>query len=171
MSQFRLPNIKDLSGLTIWERFRLKAERALTHGRRGYPLEKHALEYGAQLLHSHFGNMGWLNLAACQAAHLKHVVTFYGLDVGYLPRLDESWLDRYGTLFRQVDRVLCEGPHMAQRIQDLGCSPEKVEIHRLGVRLGEILFAQGLGMGALLSASCWHPRFVRRKEYPMLWKP
>jgi colanic acid/amylovoran biosynthesis glycosyltransferase len=84
--------------------------------------------------------MGWLNLAACRAALLKHVVTFYGLDVGYLPRLDKRWLDRYKALFGEVDTVLCEGPHMAHRAQNLGCSPEKIEIHRLGVRLGEIPF-------------------------------
>jgi colanic acid/amylovoran biosynthesis glycosyltransferase len=140
LDQFGLPNITDLSQVTIWERFYLKMQRALTGRRRGYPVEKQALRCGAQVLHSHFGNMGWLNLAACQAAQLKHVVTFYGLDVGYLPRLDRRWLDRYQALFEQVDHVLCEGPHMANCVRELGCPPDKVEIHHLGVRVADIPF-------------------------------
>ena len=140
LDQFSLPNIRNLSRLTTWERLRLKAQRTWTQGRRGYPVEKHALRCGARLLHSHFGNIGWINLAACRAARAKHVVTFYGLDVGYLPRLDPRWIDRYQALFQQVDRVLCEGPHMARCIEDLGCSRDKVEIQHLGVPLGDIAF-------------------------------
>jgi len=140
LDQFSLPNISDLSSLTMWRRLCLKAERTLTHGERGYPVEKQALRCGAQLLHSHFGNTGWLNLAACHAAQVKHVVTFYGLDVGYLPRLDTRWLDRYQELFEQCDRVLCEGSHMANSVREFGCSPDKIEIHHLGVPVGDIPF-------------------------------
>jgi len=140
LGQFNLPNIVDLSKVTTRERIWLKVQRSLTAGKHGYPLEKRALHCKAQVLHSHFGNVGWLNLAAGKAANLKHAVTFYGLDVGYLPRLDTRWRDRYRRMFEQVDCVLCEGPHMAGSIQELGCPPSKLKVHHLGVRLRDIPF-------------------------------
>ena len=71
---------------------------------------------------------------------MKHVVTFYGLDVNYLPKLNPRWCERYRTLFHYADRVLCQGPHMAQCMLDLGCPESKVRVHHLGVSVGEIAF-------------------------------
>jgi colanic acid/amylovoran biosynthesis glycosyltransferase len=95
---------------------------------------------GARLLHSHFGHHGWENLEAAREAGLKHVVTFYGLDVNYLPLTHPHWAERYQELFAEVDRVLCEGPHMAQCVVRLGCPASKVRVHHLGVPVDEILY-------------------------------
>jgi colanic acid/amylovoran biosynthesis glycosyltransferase len=94
----------------------------------------------AQILHSHFGNMGWKNSREARRLGLKHVVTFYGYDVSYLPLADPRWAKRYLELFERVDRVLCEGPHMAKCIVALGCPENKVSVHHLGVRLDRIAF-------------------------------
>lgn len=94
---------------------------------------------GATVLHSHFGPTGWENLRVARKHGLKHVVTFYGLDVNYLPRV--GWKNRYRELFEQVDGVLCEGPHMARCIAGLGCEPEKVHVHHLGIDVDSIEFA------------------------------
>lgn len=94
---------------------------------------------GAKVLHSHFGPTGWESLRVTRKLGLKHVVTFYGLDVNFLPRV--GWKNRYQELFEQVDGVLCEGPHMARCISDLGCSPEKVHVHHLGIDVDSITFA------------------------------
>lgn len=102
-------------------------------------LERIARESGANVLHSHFGPTGWENLRVARKLGMKHVVTFYGLDVNYLPRV--GWKNRYQELFEQVDRVLCEGPHMARCISDLGCVPEKVHVHHLGIDVDSIEFA------------------------------
>jgi len=90
------------------------------------------------ILHSHFADVGWRHLALCRRYGLRHVVTFYGLDVNYLPRA--GWLSRYQRLFKEVDLVLCEGPHMARCVVELGCAAEKVAVHRLGVRVRDIAY-------------------------------
>ena len=63
----------------------------------------------ADVVHSHFGQMGWADLELARRASLKHVVTFYGADVHQAARNDPRWHDRYSDLFASVDRVLCAG--------------------------------------------------------------
>lgn len=105
-----------------------------------YWLKKIARQCRADLLHSHFGNMGWLNLPVARACRLPHVITFYGLDVDYLPQQDARWQDRYLELFAVADAILCEGPHMASRIVAKGCPPDKVRVHHLGIDTAAIPF-------------------------------
>jgi colanic acid/amylovoran biosynthesis glycosyltransferase len=90
------------------------------------------------VVHSHFGPTGWTMTPAVRRAGVAHVVTFYGLDVNYLPR--HGWSGRYPELFRHVDRVLCEGPHMRECVVALGCAAQKVVVHRLGVDVAAIPF-------------------------------
>jgi len=93
---------------------------------------------GAQIVHSHMGNQGWMDAPAVRAAGAHHVVTFYGVDVGRLPQTDPRWSDRYREMFASVGRVLCEGEHMAQRVVGLGCPAERVRVHHLGIELERI---------------------------------
>lgn len=93
---------------------------------------------GAQVLHSHFGHIGWANRQAALRTGMKHIVTFYGADVTLNPRKDPRWRGRYVEMFQMVDRVLCEGPHMREEVIALGCPPEKARVHRLGVMLDDI---------------------------------
>jgi colanic acid/amylovoran biosynthesis glycosyltransferase len=67
-------------------------------------------------------------------------VTFYGLDVNYLPKSNPAWYDRYRRLFAAADRFLCEGSHMAQRLEQLGCPANKIDVHHLGVNVRKITF-------------------------------
>jgi colanic acid/amylovoran biosynthesis glycosyltransferase len=92
-------------------------------------------------MHSHFGNIGWADQGAVEKLGIRHVTTFYGLDVNRLPVSDARWRARYVELFGSVDRVLCEGPHMARCLLDLGCPEEKITVQHLGVNLSEIDFA------------------------------
>lgn len=97
-----------------------------------------AQKYDNCLLHSHFGNTGWANLHVAKKLKIPHVVTFYGMDVGQLPKTDPRWIKRYHDLFVSVDRVLCEGPFMAQKVVELGCPEDKVSVQHLGVVIDEI---------------------------------
>jgi colanic acid/amylovoran biosynthesis glycosyltransferase len=92
------------------------------------------------IVHSHFGTTGWHDLEVARRTGVRHVVTFYGLDVNHIPMVDPRWRARYRELFAAVDRVLCEGPHMASCIVALGCPERKVRVHHLGVRAAEIPF-------------------------------
>lgn len=137
--QFVLPRICCLADLPFRERWwdlglrRLGLRHHLSFLDRVLRCEK------AAILHSHFGHYGWANIGAVPLG-VKHVVTFYGLDVNHLPATDERWKFRYHQLFEKVDRILCEGPHMARCVVDLGCPREKVRVHHLGVRVDNIPF-------------------------------
>jgi colanic acid/amylovoran biosynthesis glycosyltransferase len=96
---------------------------------------------GADVLHSHFGPTGWADVPVARRARVKHVVTFYGYDVQRVPREDGRWFDRYAELFESVDRVLCEGPHLAKTVVGLGCPQAKVRVHHLGVRVSVLPYA------------------------------
>lgn len=92
------------------------------------------------LLHSHFGQIGYFNLHMARSAKLRHIVNFYGYDVNRLPQKSKSWRERLKVLLSEVDCVLCEGPHMAKSIVSLGCPENKVRIHHLGVNVDKIPF-------------------------------
>lgn len=99
-------------------------------------------EFGsdADLVHSHFGPVGWRDLGVAERLDVPHVTTFYGYDCSLLPNQDPIWRERYPELFESVDLILCEGPHMKQKVVDLGCPPERIAVHPLGVALDEIAY-------------------------------
>ena len=140
LDQFWLPNIHNLSEAPQWRYYwDLWLRKLGVRNHLGY-LVKQAKTFHAQILHSHFGNVGWGDIKAAKRAKLKHIVTFYGFDINYLVRSDLLWCGRYQDLFKYVDRILCEGPHMASCIEALGCPKEKIQVHHLGIGLDEIEF-------------------------------
>lgn len=158
LEQFHVANIHCLSGLPWWFRHwdallrRLKIRRHL-----GF-LVSTSRKINAQILHSHFGHIGWQNLAVPAQTGMKHVVTFYGVDVNMLPTQSPKWRLRYAELFSKVDLILCEGSHMARCIVALGCPEDKVRIQHLGVDVEAIPFqprqyAAGAPLKILIAAS------------------
>jgi colanic acid/amylovoran biosynthesis glycosyltransferase len=120
---------------------------------------------GAELVHSHFATEGWRNRRA--AGGVAHVVSFYGYDVNQLPSRHPRWRGRYRQLFADVDRVLCEGEHMAQCIVALGCPEAKMHVQRLGVDLSTLPFtprswSSGAPLRVLLAAG-----FRAKKGLPL----
>ncbi len=167
LDQFVVPNIHCLAEGPGWRACRDKVLRALRLRRHlGFTIEV-AGDRRASVIHSHFGNIGWDDMAVARRAGLRHVVSFYGLDVTYLPRRNPLWLRRYRALFGHVDTVLCEGSHMAGCVVALGCPERKVRVHRLGVGLDDIPFAphpwrRGDPLRVLLAAS-----FREKKGIPI----
>ncbi|NEO25169.1 glycosyltransferase, partial [Moorena sp. SIO4A5] len=140
LEQFWLPNIHTLSDSSKWRYFWDKGVRKLQFRRHLGFLVEVAKRQGASILHSHFGDIGWGDLDAAKLAGLRQVVTFYGWDVNSLPKSSPHWQKRYQELFAKVDRILCEGPHMAQCIINLGCPADKVKVQHLGISIEEIPF-------------------------------
>lgn len=140
LDQFPWPSIHCLADGPNWKYVWQKGLRKL--GLRRYLpfLVREARRLKGDLLHSHFGHVGWANIKAAQKAGLKHVVTFYGRDVNQYPIQNHRWYARYRELFTTVDLVLCEGSFMAQSIAALGCSEEKIAVHHLGVGVDQIPF-------------------------------
>ena len=135
---FAVPHIHALAD-------RSAAERLWDVGLRALRLRRHlglavrvGRQFGARVLHSHFGHFGWADAGAARALGAAHVVTFYGHDVTRLPAVDPRWRRRYAALFAKAPLVLAEGEHMRDRLVDLGCAPERVRVHRLGVPVDAI---------------------------------
>jgi len=98
-------------------------------------------QQGISIVHSHFGNEGWVDRHVKQKTAARHVVSFYGFDASRLPQQQPIWYERYHELFASVDAVLCEGPFMAQAIiQQLGCPPQKMHVQRLGIDVDTIAY-------------------------------
>lgn len=140
LDQFNLPNINSLWDESKIHYFWDKTLRRINFKNSLGFLDKKIQQQDCQILHSHFGFVGWQNMTIAKKAKLKHIVSFYGLDVNYLPQQNPRWRERYQKLFQEVDRVLCEGNHMAQCIVNLGCPKEKVTVHHLGVQVDKIQF-------------------------------
>jgi len=99
-----------------------------------------AREFGADLLHAHFGPIGYQSLALKKATGLPLITAFYGMDACALPNQSPKWRDRYRTLFEQGDLFLAEGSHMRETLISLGCPREKAVVQHLGVNLDLIPF-------------------------------
>lgn len=133
LDQFGVANIHCLTDEPAWRQILDKGLRKLQVRRHLGYLVQVGRKTGAQIVHSHFGNIGWANLGAVRKLGAKHVVTFYGLDVNKLPTQFPVWRKRYHQLFSEADLFLCEGSHMARCIIELGCPERKVNVQHLGV--------------------------------------
>ena len=94
----------------------------------------------ADIVHSHFGYVGWMYRRLPRRLGARHVVSFYGSDLSKLVQDEPAWRDRYRELFEMADLFLCEGPHSAGRLEALGCPPSKVRVQHLGVETASIPF-------------------------------
>ena len=113
LSQFAVNNIHCFANETRIKQIWVNALRKLRiHHHLPY-LVNSGQKTGASIVHSHFGDIGWSNLAAVRKLGVKHVVTFYGYDVNKLPVESAKWRQRYLQLFTEADLFLCEGSHMA----------------------------------------------------------
>lgn len=97
-----------------------------------------------RILHSHFGDKGWYDIPLRNKHNLKHVVTFYGYDLSLLPAQKPVWKFRFQELFEESHIFLCEGPHMAESLINLGCPHTKVKVLRLGIEVEKFQYSQRL---------------------------
>ena len=144
LDQFPMEHLFSYADLRRFERLRVLTRGAFRLGtklgRRSALMAEVVHRYGARVVHSHFGYTGYHSAPAVRRLGLAHVVTFYGVDMSAMPASDPRWIDRYQELFADVDKVLCEGPVMADRVCALGCPVSKVQVHHLGVDLEKLPF-------------------------------
>jgi colanic acid/amylovoran biosynthesis glycosyltransferase len=94
------------------------------------------------IIHAHFGPRGWDALRLKKRVRSPLITSFYGYDAWLLPTVDASWREKYRDLFMIGDLFLVEGPAMKERIVELGCPSEKIQIHRIGVDLSTLEFSE-----------------------------
>lgn len=138
--EFHVPGIRALQDEPVLQRMFDKIMRRI--GARDYLRfqVRVAKEFSANVLHSHFGHVGWSNIGVARDACVKHVVSFYGTDVSRLPVVKPEWRSRYKLLFSTADLIICEGEKLSEQLQTLGCPLEKIKIHHLGVPVSDIVF-------------------------------
>ena len=99
-------------------------------------------DWQPNLIHAHFGTKGWDVLPLKQRLAVPLATSFYGTDGWALPESSQLWRDRLKELFIHGDYFLVEGPAMRQRLVELGCPPEKIQIVRLGINLSIVQFVE-----------------------------
>lgn len=134
--RFPWPNLHVLPGRRRLDRWR--GPDAVPR-RRARALVRLAKSTKAQVLHSHFGNIGWEDHGAASAAGLPHFVSFYGQDLTRFPRLEPAWTGRYREVLQSAAGVLCEGPHMAKVVRAIEPSSRTI-VQPLGVEVDHIPF-------------------------------
>jgi colanic acid/amylovoran biosynthesis glycosyltransferase len=84
------------------------------------------------LIHAHFGPSGYDMLPYRREFNIPLVTTFYGYDMSRLPR-EKMWQVRYAKLFSEGDLFLVEGPHMRNKLIEIGAPEDKVQIQRIAI--------------------------------------
>lgn len=121
-------------------RMLIRAEHRLGVRRLTGAQRRAVIRFSPDLLHSHFGDRGWRDSKWAARLGVPQVVSFYGLDVDFIPERRPAWERRYQDLFAHAARVLCLGPVMRQRLISRGCPPGKIQIHHVGVDVEQIQF-------------------------------
>ena len=96
---------------------------------------------GARVLHVYFGHIGVHLLPLLEIADLPVIVSFHGADAGISPD-DPAHLSRSRRMFGKCALVLARSESIAKRLVAMGCDGGKIRLHRTGIPLEEIAFAQ-----------------------------
>jgi len=92
------------------------------------------------IIMAHFGIHGYDFLPYLKFFKKPLITRFYGYDLSMLPKTKIIWQKKYKKLFNYGDGFLVEGEQMKKKLAKLGCPPEKIFVHHLGVDLDKIKF-------------------------------
>lgn len=139
LDQFPVERLHTARAYPLWKRAGNRLWLKLTGE---YPFYARLLRReGASLIHAHFGYQGCRCLRARRTSGLPMVTTFYGADATQYARLP-YWRAFYQRLFAAGEAFLVEGSALAACLEEAGCPPAKIRLHRLGVDLDRIPFAE-----------------------------
>lgn len=92
-----------------------------------------------RLIHAHFGPQGYFAVNWFEKKRIPVITNFYGFDVSELPN-DPLWQRRFKTLFELGRLFLVEGKFMKEKLAQLGCPCEKIQIQRIAIPLDRLTF-------------------------------
>jgi len=98
----------------------------------------------SSIMHAHFSCIGWNYSHLAETKNVPMIVSFYGYDYEYLPNREPVWRERYAELFRRVSMFIAEGDIGRNKLINMGCPKEKVEVVHLGVETSIIPFYRRL---------------------------
>jgi colanic acid/amylovoran biosynthesis glycosyltransferase len=135
--QFPFDPVYSLSDMPLIRQFSEKGYRKIFKKWYPYFLNMCKREK-VNILHSHFGQYGVLNIPLANKLQTPHVVSFYGADMSkalyYNPKLKHEYI----KLFDNVLAIFVEGEYAKKTINKLGCAEEKIFVSHLGVDLKSI---------------------------------
>lgn len=115
------------------------------------------------LIHAHFGDWAYFMLPYARLFKIPLAVSFYGFDA-YMLTQHTIWRIRYKKLFKEASVFIVEGPAMCKRLIGLGCPPEKIIIHHIGIKVEEYEFHVRKPDDKIKLLVC--ARFVEKKGIP-----
>lgn len=101
---------------------------------------KKFVERKIELIHSHFGPLGWWALDLKKILGIPLITSFYGYDLGDLIEDMRDWESRRNELFINGDMFLVEGNFMRDRLIAKGCPSEKIQVQRIAIPIRQIHF-------------------------------
>lgn len=107
-----------------------RAQRTMS---KGWPRVLANLAGPHDIMHAHFGPVGWRYRSMRRHLGCPLVVSFYGMDYTYVVQADRIWRQHYAELFRTADCFVCEGEYGASTLAALGCPRSKIAVCPLGV--------------------------------------
>jgi colanic acid/amylovoran biosynthesis glycosyltransferase len=93
------------------------------------------------LMHIYFGNTGVHLLPLIRRWDRPCIVSFHGMDVQNRPE-EKGYEQRLRDLLQLVPLVLVRSQSIADRLQQLGCNPDKIRMNRTGIPLGGFPFVE-----------------------------
>jgi colanic acid/amylovoran biosynthesis glycosyltransferase len=97
----------------------------------------------ADIYHAQFGQPGYHLFKAIErsgVASARLIVNFYGYDATGLVHDVPAWAGRYREMFAYPRlTVVAEGPRMKQRLVELGCPAQRVEVIPLCLRVHDLM--------------------------------
>jgi colanic acid/amylovoran/stewartan biosynthesis glycosyltransferase WcaL/AmsK/CpsK len=97
-------------------------------------IENYIKKIKPDLIHAHFGPLGYEMLTVKKKYNIPLVTTFYGYDMSQLPKT-EIWRQRYFQLFQEGDLFLVEGSFMRKKLIEMGAPSNRVKIQRIAIHL------------------------------------
>ncbi len=86
------------------------------------------------LMHIYFGNTGVHLLPLIRRWDRPCIVSFHGMDVQNRPK-EKGYEERLRELLQLVPLTLVRSHSIAERLQQLGCDPQKIRMNRTGIPL------------------------------------
>ncbi len=93
-------------------------------------------EVDPDVIHAHFGPEAVEVASYADQLGIPLVVTFYGYDISQLPK-EKNWREKYRELWTHVDAATVLSEEMKEEVEDLGCSPNKLNIVHLSRNLDD----------------------------------
>lgn len=139
LDQFPCSDLYCLSNLNKLQRTGNNLIHKLTGN---YPFfVEQARKHKPDVIHAHFGNIGYKAIPLSKKLGVPLVTTFYGYEASSLAK-KKKYQNRFRELFQKGNLFLAEGNYLRNTLIELGCPQEKAKVFHLGVEVENYPFRE-----------------------------